>query len=129
MSISIQPTTITTTKIMTSFTINVIQLDLFKSVTVNVMLFGADGNFIEVKTITLSGQDYQKWDNNDQYLIDKIMEILGLSLLQPTILESPHMPEPESLQPEPEHESLQPKHLEPESLESDQIIHPSIVTD
>ena len=79
-SVPIQPSTETTTRIITSFTVNVMRLELFKSVTVNAMLYGADNNFIEVKTITLSGQDYLDWNNNDQYLIDKVAEILGFTL-------------------------------------------------
>ena len=96
MSISIQPSIVTTTKIITSFTVNVLRLDLFQSVTVNAMLYGTDGTFIEVKTITLSGQDYQKWDNNDQYLINKIAEILGLTLIIPpqSAVPQPAVPEP-----------------------------------
>ena len=73
---------ITTTKIVTSFTVNVIRLDLFESVTLNAMLYGADGNFIEVRTYILSGTDYDSWANDDTYLIDKIAEKLGCTLIK-----------------------------------------------
>ena len=91
-SVPIQPATETTTRIITSFTVNVMRLELFQSVTVNAMLYGADGNFIEVKTLTLSGQDYLDWNNNDQYLIDKVAEKLGFTLA-PTVVPEP-TPEP-----------------------------------
>ena len=84
MSIPIQPAEEITTKIITSFTVNVMRLELFQSVTVNVMLYGENGGFLEVKTITLSGQDYLDWNNNDQYLIDKVAEKLGFTLA-PTV--------------------------------------------
>jgi len=95
-SVPIQPSTETTTRIITSFTVNVMRLELFKSVTVNAMLYGADNNFIEVKTITLSGQDYLDWNNNDQYLIDKVAEILGFTLAStvPVVPVVPVVPEP-----------------------------------
>ena len=76
----IQPSTETTTKVITSFTVNVMRLELFQSVTVNAMLYGATGNFLEVKTLTISGQDYLDWNNNDQYLIDKVAQLLGFTI-------------------------------------------------
>lgn len=122
MSIVIQPSTTTTTKIITSFTVNIVRLELFQSVTVNAMLFGIDNNFIDVKTITLSGQDYQNWDNNDQYLIDKVAEILGFTLnnvSEPTVPE-PSVPEPSEPEPEPsEPEPSEPQLSEPTKQNED----------
>jgi hypothetical protein len=82
MSILIQPSTITTTKTISSFTVNVMRLELFQSVTVNVMLYGPDGNFIDLRTYTLSGNDYNEWDNDDNYLINKVAENLGFKVLK-----------------------------------------------
>jgi hypothetical protein len=78
--IHINPFTITTTIKVTSFTVNVIRLELFQSVTLNAMLYGADGNFIEVRTYILSGADYANWDDDDNYLINKVAEKLGCTL-------------------------------------------------
>jgi hypothetical protein len=86
--VPIEPSTETTTKIITSFTVNVMRLELFESVTVNAMLYGAQGNFLEVKTLTISGQDYLDWNNNDQYLIDKVAQLLGFTLA-PTVVPEP----------------------------------------
>jgi len=100
MSTPIQPSTEITTRIITSFTVSVIRLELFTSVTVNALLFGADGGFIEVKTLTLSGQDYLDWNNNDQYLINKVAEILGFTIVTP--IPDPPIPEPPVPEPTPE---------------------------
>jgi hypothetical protein len=78
--IHINPFTITTRLEVTSFTVNVIRLELFQSVTLNAMLYGADGNFIEVRTYILSGTDYANWDDDDNYLINKVAEKLGCTL-------------------------------------------------
>ena len=91
MSTPIQPSPKITTKIITSYVVNVIRLELFTSVTVNAMLYGADGGFIEVKTLTLSGQDYIDWNNNDQYLVNKVAEILGFVIINP--IPDPPIPE------------------------------------
>ena len=89
----IQPSTETTIKVITSFTVNVMSLELFTSVTVNAMLYGVNGNFLEVKTLTFSGQDYLDWNNNDQYLIDKTAETLGFTLAVPVVPVVPVVPE------------------------------------
>ena len=86
--VPIEPSTETTTKIITSFTVNVMRLELFESVTVNAMLYGAQGNFLEVKTLTISGQDYLDWNNDDKYLIDKVAQLLGFTLA-PTVVPEP----------------------------------------
>lgn len=86
--VPIEPSTEITTKIITSFTVNVMRLELFESVTVNAMLYGINGNFLEVKTLTISGQDYLDWNNDDQYLIDKVAQLLGFTLA-PTVVPEP----------------------------------------
>lgn len=91
MSTPIEPSEKISIKIITSFTVNVLRLELFTSVTVNAILYGADNNFIEAKTITISGQDYLDWNNNDQYLINKVAEILGFTIINPI----PDLPIPE----------------------------------
>jgi len=79
-SVPIQPSTITTTRVITSFTVSVRTLELFESVTVSVTLYGVNCVIPEVKYITLSGQDYLDWNNDDQYLIDKVAEKLGFTI-------------------------------------------------
>ena len=92
-TVPIEPSTEITTRVITSFTVNVMRLELFQSVTVNAMLYGADGNFIEVKTLTLSGQDYLDWNNNDQYLINKVAEKLGFTIAPtPPVVPDPVVP-------------------------------------
>jgi hypothetical protein len=86
--VPIQPSTETTTKVITSFTVNVMRLELFQSVTVNAMLYGANGGFLEVKTLTISGQDYLDWNNDDQYLINKVAQLLGFTIT-PTVVPEP----------------------------------------
>ena len=82
--IPIEPATETTTKLITSFTVNITNLQLFTSVTVNAMLYGENGSFQAVKTITFSGQDYLDWNNDDQYIITKTAEKLGF-IIEPTV--------------------------------------------
>lgn len=76
----IVPKDITTTKTISSFYVNVQSVELFKNVTLNVRTFDNNNNIIDVKYITLEGQDYLNWNNNDQYIIDKVAEILGFTL-------------------------------------------------
>jgi hypothetical protein len=77
--VNIVPSTITQTKIITSLKVIVIGLELFKSVTLEVKLFDENGGVVDIKGITLAGDDYLSWNNDDQYIINKVVEILGFT--------------------------------------------------
>lgn len=78
--ISVQASTITTVRTISSFSIRVQQLDLFKSVSLVVMLFDTDGNIVETKFLTLEGEDYLGWNNDDQYIVNYVANKLNLNL-------------------------------------------------
>ncbi|MFZ4799456.1 MAG: hypothetical protein ACOYMA_18295 [Bacteroidia bacterium] len=57
------------------FRIEVNQLILFKSVSLNVILYDQDDNFVCVKMIRLENEDYNAWAN-DKYIIDYVKQKL-----------------------------------------------------
>jgi hypothetical protein len=63
-----------------SFSAEITNLELFKSVTIFVTYLDNDGNVNDTKTIKLEGQDYLNWSNDDQYIINKVAEICGFVL-------------------------------------------------
>jgi len=65
----------TETKI-NQFKIEVSQLILFESVSINVLLFDQYDRFIKVKMIRLEGDDYKAWSNDDKYIIDYVKKVL-----------------------------------------------------
>ncbi len=78
--VAIQSATITETKVVKSFKVDVISLDLFKSVTVLATLFCEDGSCVGTRTYTIEGAEYLAWNNDDQYLINTVAQKLGFTL-------------------------------------------------
>jgi hypothetical protein len=59
---------ITTTKYL-NFKIREILVNLNSGASFVVLLYGETEDVILCKTIDMSGEDYQKWGNNDDYVI------------------------------------------------------------
>lgn len=70
-------------KQMTSFSIDGLLMNLFIGVHVSVSIYDSDQKIIDTRTIYLTGEDYNNWNNNDQYIINKVAEKLGFILLNP----------------------------------------------
>lgn len=58
------------------FKVEVSQLILFESVSLNVLLFDQDNNFVCVKMVRLEGEDYKAWSNDDQFIVQYVKKIL-----------------------------------------------------
>ena len=57
--------------------INIMRLDLFKSLTMNASTC-QDTKIIDNTMIVMSGEDYDQWSNDDQYVINYVLNKLGL---------------------------------------------------
>lgn len=75
----ISPCNIVTTKTITSFKIDRIEISLFKSAIITVILLDSAGSLLDVKFINMNGEDYAKWNEDDSYVIDFIKQSLGFS--------------------------------------------------
>lgn len=76
-SIFIEPSTQTVTNIITSFTANVTNIQLFVSANISVNLYNADPQMVKTVDLPLVGPDYDNWANDDQYIIDYVVDKLG----------------------------------------------------
>jgi hypothetical protein len=77
--VQIEPTQITQVKNVTSFTVIVANLQLFKSVTILVRLFDENNKFVDSKSLTLDGTDYTNWNNDDNYIINYVASHYGFT--------------------------------------------------
>jgi len=68
---------------ITNVQIRVMNLVLFKSVTINVVLMGNNNTFIDSKNYVLEGTDYTSWMNDDTYIVDYTLTQLGLTQTTP----------------------------------------------
>ena len=58
------------------FKVEVSQLILFTSVSLNVILYDADDKFVCVKMVRLDGDDYNEWSEDDSYIIKYVRKLL-----------------------------------------------------
>ena len=73
----IQPITVTTTNIMTKISIRRITINLNTSANIMVDLFDDNDRFIQMKNLTLSGEDYSNWGTDDNYIIEWVKQNLN----------------------------------------------------
>ena len=75
----IEPDDIITKRTAVSFTIACQNLTLFTSASFFVSLKDASGGIINTQLITLTQEQYLAWNNNDQYIVDLVASILGVT--------------------------------------------------
>ncbi len=76
---SITPCNIVTTKTITSFKIDRIEISLFQSAVITVVLLDSANSILDVKFINMTSADYSKWSTDDSFVIDFIKQKLGFS--------------------------------------------------
>ncbi len=70
-----------TTKVIYGFNIQNVELVLFNSARINVELFDEHRNMIDFQVLTMSGQAYEDWGNNDEYVINFVATTLGFTII------------------------------------------------
>jgi hypothetical protein len=78
---NIQPTTQTTTVIITSFKVEIRELILFTSAKLRVLLCNEQGDVINYAFVDMQGDDYTRWSDNDEYVYQFVAEQLGYTLV------------------------------------------------
>ena len=87
---SITPCDVVTTKTITSFKIDRIEISLFRSAVITVVLLDSANSILDVKFINMAGEDYSKWSADDTYVIEFIKQNLGFSdMAAPPQVETP----------------------------------------
>lgn len=73
----LDPPVIKTTSIkITSFSVSVNSLELFKSAKLYVLFYSDDGSTVDSKIMILTGNDYAMWKEDDQYIIDYVIKTM-----------------------------------------------------
>jgi hypothetical protein len=75
----IEPEDIITKRTAVSFTIDCQNLTLFTSASFMVSLQDQNGGIINTQLITLTQEQYLAWNNNDEYIVNLIASILGVT--------------------------------------------------
>ena len=66
--------------IVKSFMLQMINVELNKSVSFSVLLMDEHSRLVDVKNFTLQGEEYHSWGNDDTYLYRVVAEKLGFTL-------------------------------------------------
>jgi hypothetical protein len=77
-NVPIEPSVITEVKTITSFKLSTQDLQLFSCVTFRVELLNSSSGLVDLKYVMIDGDDYKNWNNDDNYIINKVAEKLGL---------------------------------------------------
>ena len=75
--------------IATKIDIRVTDIELFKSATMHVVLYDSNMNLIEVLYIKIDGDDYQKWQGDDSYVIQYVAKKIGSDINRIKPIEAP----------------------------------------
>lgn len=118
---SVVPVDMTTTTTITSFEIDSIEVRLFSSAIIRVNVF-AGSYRTEIRSITLEGDDYINWGNDDHYINAYIAGVLGLTLVEPEAI--PGVVEPAVVEPA----LVEPAVVEPAVVEP-AVVEPAVVVE
>jgi hypothetical protein len=77
---NIVPQEIITTEVANSIDIRVTRLELFAQVDLFVTVKSSSGKMISSKSISLKGDDYKAWSNDDSYLYTYVAKTLGYTI-------------------------------------------------
>jgi hypothetical protein len=92
----ISPCNVVTTKTITSFKIDRIEISLFKSAIITIVLLDSANSIIDVKFVNITGDDYSKWSADDSYVIDFIKQKMGFCGVETPVQPETQVQEPET---------------------------------
>jgi len=79
----IVPFTSTITQIITSFSVSCRTVILFTDATFTVDSFDIENKLVSRQVVPITPEQYQEWNNNDEYIIDLMAQILGYTIITP----------------------------------------------
>lgn len=66
------------TSVINNIQINILKIELFKSITLSVNLL-SNTKIVDTQIMTISGDDYNNWGNDDNYIINLVMTKYNLT--------------------------------------------------
>jgi hypothetical protein len=70
-----------TTKVVSSFDVQNIELVLFNSARIRVAILDENGNMLDLTFLTMEGEDYTNWGSDDNYIINYVATKLGFTII------------------------------------------------
>jgi hypothetical protein len=87
-SAPIEPFVITTTNTVTSFSVSCRSLQLFTNATFTVDSYDINKNLVSRQVVPITNEQYLEWNNNDEFIITLMANILGYTLVTSDITQN-----------------------------------------
>jgi len=78
--VSIKPFEQVKTTVVTSMTVRVMRVELFKSATLHVTLMDSRRSIVDSKVVEINGDDYKQWGGDDNFIYQYIASKFGFSI-------------------------------------------------
>ena len=78
IKVNINDYTFVQTSIINNIQINILKVELFKGITLAINLL-SNNKIIDNKIMTITGDEYTKWGNDDNYIINLVLNKLNLT--------------------------------------------------
>ena len=78
IKVNVNDYTFVKTSIINNVQINILKIELFKSITLSVNLL-SNTKIIDSQIMTISGDEYTNWTNDDNYIINLVLSKLNLT--------------------------------------------------
>ena len=88
--VNINPFEQVKTTLITSMTVRVMRIELFKGATLHVSLIDANGISVDSKVVEINGEDYKSWGGDDTFIYEYIAKKLGFNM--PAVITPPSDP-------------------------------------
>jgi len=76
--VTIVPSVVTVNRTITSVKISIQSMVLYESVTCRAILM-AGNDIYSVQNVVISGEDYKNWGNDDTYIENFVLNVLGFT--------------------------------------------------
>ena len=78
IKVNVNDYTFVKTSVINNIQINILKIELFKSITLSVNLL-SNTKIIDSQIMTISGDEYTNWTNDDNYIINLVLTKLNLT--------------------------------------------------
>jgi hypothetical protein len=78
IKVNVNDYTFVKTSIVNNIQINILKIELFKSMTLSVNLL-SNNKIVDTQLMSISGDDYSNWGNDDNYIINLVISKLNLT--------------------------------------------------
>ena len=78
IKVNINDYTFVQTSIINNIQINILKVELFKGMTLSVNLL-SNTKLIDSKIMSITGDEYSNWGNDDNYIINLVLDKLNLT--------------------------------------------------